>query len=494
MPLVVVLALAAALRLLPLTRAHYLTGVLEYDDGVHYAAALALLHGQWPYADYAFLHPPGIVLLMAPFAAMGRVLSQPVAMAAARVAVLAVGLVCVALVWRLARGPRIARVAAAGAYAVAPAVLIAEHTVLLEPLVNLGGLLALRGLLGPDRPGPRAVRHAGIVLGATAAIKVFAAAYPVGIALWLVSQRRFRLALLHLAAAAVTFLILLAPFLLRAPAATVRDVALLQLHRPAAGVRPGTARGSDLLQLTAALGHRAGPVVVLAVAAAVLLAVLHLARQSRAGLLVLLLAASVGGFLLAPSYYGHYAAFLLTPAALLVGELAAYAVRSPARGPRTLGMASAAAVLAVLSVGGVRTTLATHGQDNVRAAVGRLSHPPACLFTDSASLAVAANRLRPASRACPSWVDGRGQALTLVPSGETRDLYDGGIRRLEPWQRQIREQLAAADAVLVRGSPVTLPEWSATTRQYVATHFRLVASSSGGPAWQLWERRPREPL
>jgi len=497
LPLVVVLAVAAALRLLPLTRSHYLTGVLEYDDGVHYAAALASLHGQWPYADYAFLHPPGIVVLMAPFAALGQVLSQPVAMAAARVAVLVVGLFSVVLVWRLARGPQIARAAAAGAYAVAPAVLIAEHTVLLEPLVNLGGLLALGILLGPggpaSRPGSRAVRAAGIVLGATVAIKVFAAAYPLAIALWLVAQRRFRLALLHLAAAAGTFLVLLAPFLLRDPAATVRDVALLQLHRPAAGVPPGAARGSDLLALTAALGHRAGDLVVLAAVVAVLLAVLHLGRQPRAGLLVLLLVTGVGGFLLAPSYYSHYAAFLLPPAALLTGEVAAYAARSPTRGPRTLGMGSAGVVLAVLAAGAVRTTIATSGQGDVRAAVSRLSHPPACLFTDSASLAVAANRLRPASRACPSWVDGRAQALTLVRPGEIRDLYDGGIRRLEPWQRQIRVQLMAADAVLVRGSATTVPEWSPPTRQYVASHFLLVATSSDGPAWQLWERRGHEP-
>ncbi len=59
--------LALALRLFLVTRPGFLTsGTVEYDDGVYLGAALRLLHGAMPYKDYAFVQPPGIVVVALP--------------------------------------------------------------------------------------------------------------------------------------------------------------------------------------------------------------------------------------------------------------------------------------------------------------------------------------------------------------------------------------------------------------------------------------------
>ena len=58
----------------------------NYDDGVHFAAALGLVNGLLPYRDFLLLHPPGVVLALAPFAALSWLIGEPDAMAVSRCA------------------------------------------------------------------------------------------------------------------------------------------------------------------------------------------------------------------------------------------------------------------------------------------------------------------------------------------------------------------------------------------------------------------------
>lgn len=71
--------------------------------------------------------------------------------------------------------------------------------------------------------------------------------------------------------------------------------------------------------------------------------------------------------------------------------------------------------------------MATPAQDDIRANVRSLGHAPKCLFTDSASLAISADLLRPANSRCATWVDGRGYALTLLGPNAPADFYEGGF-------------------------------------------------------------------
>src|SRR5690242_2102026 len=78
----VVFGAGFAARLVPVLHSGGLFGVDTYDDGVHYASALAWVHGRWPYRDFLFMHPPGIVLLLAPFATLGWATSEGLGFAA----------------------------------------------------------------------------------------------------------------------------------------------------------------------------------------------------------------------------------------------------------------------------------------------------------------------------------------------------------------------------------------------------------------------------
>jgi alpha-1,2-mannosyltransferase len=82
--LAVVFCVAFAARLIPLLRGGGLYAMGNYDDGVHYAAAMGLAHGLLPYRDFLLLHPPGVPVLLVPFAWLAEVVGEPDAMVVAR--------------------------------------------------------------------------------------------------------------------------------------------------------------------------------------------------------------------------------------------------------------------------------------------------------------------------------------------------------------------------------------------------------------------------
>jgi hypothetical protein len=127
--------LALALRLFLVTRPGFLTsGTVEYDDGVYLGAAMRLLHGAMPYKDYAFVQPPGIVVVALPSALVGSLTSQATGLAVARVLSVLASTACVPLAGRLVRhrGP-ITVTVTAGLLAVYPADVLSARTLLLEP-------------------------------------------------------------------------------------------------------------------------------------------------------------------------------------------------------------------------------------------------------------------------------------------------------------------------------------------------------------------------
>jgi alpha-1,2-mannosyltransferase len=89
--LIVAFGVAVAARLVPLPRGGGLYALGNYDDGVHFAAALGMIHDLLPYRDFLFLHPPGVLLALAPFAALADALGEPNAMTIARVSWMVLG-------------------------------------------------------------------------------------------------------------------------------------------------------------------------------------------------------------------------------------------------------------------------------------------------------------------------------------------------------------------------------------------------------------------
>ena len=466
----------------------------EYDDGVHYAAALNLVHGHLPYRSFAFLQPPGITLLLSPITLLGSLIGEPSAMALARILIAGCGAACVVLIWRLTPGGRLGRLAGVTAYALSADVLIASRTVMLEPLVNLGVLLALRRLLsgaGPEHASRRNLVIGGVIFGISADIKLFALIYPLVVAAWFASRLQWRRAGWHLAGTAVGFLAVLGPFLAAAPTRVIEDVFVVQLQRPASGGLTALQRLSDALGLSALSHHTVSAWAVGAMLALLIMACCAAPRYGPGRIYAAVLVTSGAVFLRSPSYFSHYGAFLALPWALLVGVLINSRVQ---RTPR-LGycLAAALAPLMCLTVlGGAHRTdlfLRARSQPSLASVMRPLIHRNSCVFTDSPSLAIAADVLRPDRPGCRQWVDGRGYALTLLHGVRPEHFYPSGFQSIQRWQIEVRAQLAQADILLLRAHRGPPAEWSGTTWLYVATHFHRLYGSRTHAPWQIWQRR-----
>lgn len=496
--LVPIVVVAAALRAAVWFKPHVFTGVMEYDDGVYYAASRALLHGLVPYRDFTMVHPPLTTVLLLPAAAIGAAAGDPAGTAVARIEVLLAECVNVWLVWRLTRavtqGSDRTRgwppYVAAGIYAVAPGAVIAGHTALLEPLTTLFALLAMSCLLRQPLTAKAAVAG-GASLAAALGVKLFAGVYVVVAAGWLLRTARDRVlpALLGFAGA---FAVVFGPVLaLAGPAVVGRDIVVTQL------ARPGDDGESGLSRVTSLFGVGLLPAVVGVVfVVGCLLAFARTYVDARGRVprpppqlwawiaLFLLSAASFGG---SPSYFDHYAGFFAAPFAIVVGAALAVSVVS-AQLVRRAVVTAAAALLAVSCLGALRDDIRWGHSPALQAAV-RDVPKNACVYSDAVSLLIAADRFRLPNARCPGWLDGRGQNLVWSTGhAYATDFYPRGFLDDRRWQAQTLDQIEAASYLLVRTDPTRTPEWSDDIRFYVADHFRQVWSGSGRIPAQLWVR------
>ncbi len=310
------LAFAIRLGVVLVTGRAGVLGLGDYDDGVYFTAADLLVHGRVPYRDFLFLQPPGIALVLAPFAALGAWIGAADAFGVARVAFIAVGACNAALVVLVLRRSGIAAAAAGGLlWACCIPAIVAERSILLEPLGSLGLLVALALRSLHDRA--RAVPWwpdvlAGTALGLSIGVKIWQIV-PAVIVVAFSRRAAPRVA----AGAAAAVVVVHLPFFVLDPAGMWRQVVADQLGRPRldGGIldRIGT-----ILQPPTVPGVPAEAVLGLEVAMVVALCVLARSRPD-APLLLVLLVASVALLLVAPSFYGHYAALALPPLVLVAG-------------------------------------------------------------------------------------------------------------------------------------------------------------------------------
>ena len=234
---------AFVIRLVPVLLTGGLHGIIDYDDSVYMGAALAFVDGRIPYRDFALLHPPGIVYLLSPFAALSWFTSDAAAFAAARLGFMALGAANTFLVGLVAsRCGRRAALAAALLYAVwIVAVRVERSTWLIAPQSALL-LLALLALTYPRSStvgGPRVTwRKAaavGVLIGLSCAIQIWGALVLAVVLAWLVvtTARQpggwLRPAGAYAIAGSLTVLVAFLPFLLAAGGQMLRYVITDQL-------------------------------------------------------------------------------------------------------------------------------------------------------------------------------------------------------------------------------------------------------------------------
>ncbi|HET9444398.1 MAG TPA: hypothetical protein VFO65_13795 [Acidimicrobiales bacterium] len=466
--LAIVALVAFAARLTPVLRGGGLGSHRQYDDGVYFAAADALTFGLVPYRDFVLLHPPGITVVLVPFALLGRLTSDAVGMGGARVAFMAVGALNAVLVAALAlRWRATAAVVAGGLYALWRAAVESERTVLLEPLGTTATLAALHLLLGARR-SPRAEIAAGAVLGLAVTLKIWYVVPWAVIVVWHVRQRRTAARVLAGGLAAMGSVLI--PFVALAGRRMYEMVIAAQVGRPPFG-------GSALERVPRILGLPGAPTIAAGAAVLLVLAAARCWPDRRARLVVAILAANLVVLLASPGYFDHYSALVAAPAAVVLAVgLGAPSLRPPglARPVWLAAVPTVALVGATLSGQGV--TVAPHGApvSGWRLAAAA---PPGCIATDDPQILIQMDRLsRSFELGCPMPVDVTGTTFHSL-----RHLGADGRpvrRRCNPaWNAYLYDYFVSADAfVLVR----TRPDGALSSETVRAlTAFPVVAASHG---------------
>jgi hypothetical protein len=396
-----IVVLAFIIRAVPVLRGGGLDGHLGYDDGVYFAAAVALVHGVLPYRDFLLLHPPGIAILLSPFAFLAGLTDDSTGFGAARLAFMALGALNAGLVAILAgRYGRRAALLSGILYAVWYSAARAERTTILigpqTTLLLFAVLLLLSG--GPLRA--RRAALAGIALGLAVAIQAWAvvavAVIAVAIAVGWVDVRgdRRRSAMSLLAGAAAASAVVCLPFFVAAPAEFVRYVVIDQLARPDLGIST-LVRLRVLEGLAEAGGSRLDLVNVAVVVMAIVgvgAVVLVARRVPAARMWCALVVVEVGYLLTAPNFYTHYSGWMAPAAAIVVGTATAVLLGMFDR-YRPLGMGAKVGYMALVATFAV-TVPRTQGSVMPRASLDGDIRDAPCVAADAPDLLIETTGLR----------------------------------------------------------------------------------------------------
>jgi alpha-1,2-mannosyltransferase len=477
-------ALAFAVRLVSVLRGGGLFGRIGYDGSVYYASAAALTHGLLPYRDFLLLHPPGITLVLLPFAALGRVVGDAYAFALARCAWFGLGAVSTALVFTVLRSRGLWPAAAAAAfYALFVPAMTSEHTTSLEAVgsICLLGAVALLTLGRGGRTGSVApLLVAGALLGVSTGTKIWGVALVLTVVAWSVNQVGLRRAALVLAGAAGGTVGVCLPFFLQAPGPMWRMVVADQLgRRRVLGSSAG--RLVDITGLTELRGTLS--TTVLAVLAAVLLSVvLALAVSDRLGrLAALLLVVTSAVLLAAPPWSVAYTGLAAPAIALLFGCATARLTARPGR----LRLAAALTVVAgLVAYGAASLPGLTFGSHFPGHSLERVfARAPGCVTTDDPIALIETGSLRRnLDLRCPVVLDLSGYSYDLRPGS---DLHLRRSKNIQ-WQRLAQDHLGSGRAsVVVRFR--TASGLSRRTKRTISS-WPLLADVAG---YQVHRPRPR---
>lgn len=482
-----------------LTRPSALSGVSAYDDGVYFAAAVRLVHGELPYVDYAFVHPPGSTLAFAPFALLGTITGTGLAFAVARIAMAAVAVANVALVaWLVRRHGPVAMIAAGLVLACFPLAVSATHTTLLEPLLVLSSLSGLAVMFddhGRVRGG-RATWRAGLLLGMAGLVKSWAVLVfvPVLVVCILSTDRRRQCRSL-ISGGATSFGAVMLFFLILDPTAVVRDVVGAQIGRSSSSVW-GFGPAERLVLLTG-VGDFPDPALTrraLVVTGAFVLVVALTWWAGRARLRAAeycLMGAAVTttvAVLLVPAdfyrYYTYFPIALIAPVCGISFALARDALvrlASPAR-DRTRTRRTVTGVMVVAMVAAtfavLRTTIPyvdeylSPARDS-SALLQRLIPSGACVVFDEPAPSLVADRFPAGSDGCPRLVDPIAVLLTENDGrldASTRPFEAAAVNAWAGWIDQ-------ADYVVLAAPGSSFIPWTPALSARFADSFVLVGQA-----------------
>lgn len=483
---ILVVTAASVIRLWPSFAPGGLTAIREYDDAVMFTVTLSWLHGLLPYADVVFLHPPGILVLLAPLAALAPSLGDPGALGMARIVWAVLGSLNTGMIALLLRRFGAAAVLLGGGY-YALVGIAGEHTVMLEAVLNLGLLCGLV-LLSSRRAAPRTLL-AGVALGLALACKYWAIIDVVLLALLSTARRGGRGLLRFGLGVAVTAGAIAGPLFVLAPAQMWDQTVVTQLSRPQDAAMPLADRAMSFNPLST-VSFASAPavqgfmlVLLVALLAVGLVPLVRAVRQGRrpsewedevwwgiiaATHLTVLAASGV--------FYYHYAAWGAAPLSLVLGAAVGRwwsrgGVR-PRQRPVLLGCVAVAVILALV------LPLRKIPEFADLSPLRDWAQTRTCVWADTGVMVAIDTTSRNLLHGCPFDADPYGVFLTM---------HSPELAKVdEPrWRARMFTQLEASDGVIL---PVDRSQWWLDDEQVAALERDYVlVGNLGGSA--MWNRR-----
>lgn len=474
-------ALAFVVRLVPVLSGGGLAFYGRYDDSVYYSAADSFTFGRLPYKDFTLLHPPLLMLVLTPFAALGRLTTDATGLSVARLVFMGIGALNAVLVTRVARrwGRRAAVVAGLMYASWLPAV-YSEQSTMLEPLGTTALCVALILLLRRDRP-PTDVEAivAGVALGLGATDKIWYLAPFAAVVGWQLAERRVRNAAWIAAAGVAAIAAVVVPFAIltrgRMWDMVMRDQ-LIRSHDSTSRIR----RLASILGLRIFGHHHYWYVDALTIVGglALLAACVVCARQRRGRVLVWLLAVNLAVLMQAPPYYQHYAALTAAPVTLVVAAAASRTATLP-RPWRGTGFAAMLGLIAVSAVVVTSTPTGFRFPSTFKAAA-----PDGCTTSDSPEALIDMDRLSTDFRhGCPVPVDVSGITYDRLAGSNTY-----GRRFNVAWQRYLVSYLLSGSSFVVvrdKSDQLSLPSrYELFSRPVIAVNgLQHLRAGDGAAYW-----------
>jgi hypothetical protein len=462
-------------------------GVTLQQGGVNFASAVALSKGQLPYEDFVLTQPPGMSILLLPFAWVAHSNASG-ALAAARGLTAAVGVADVFLVAFLARFHGVASTIIAGVtFAMFPNAFFSTSSVMLEPYLLFFCLLALHvAFRDGELAGGWRLVLAGALVGFAVAIKPWAIIPAAALVVCAAVQWRDALGrviggiVLGIGVPCITFV-------LASPSAFVRDVLGGELKTGSShGATTGIAsRLAELFGLGSPLdiAHPNGLATTVALVLVIVVVIATLTRATTASMLDwVLLATAVGLVVVALIPHGlpvDYTYFLAGFGAIVVGNsigslLSVISAISVGAGDMSSAVAGGvtilcvAAMVTIVAVGAPKETdywrsyFIRHGS-NPAVTVDAFVPAGSCVVSNDPEALIISNRFTDLPADCPYLVD-PGAIEKTAPSVAAADA---------DWEQLLSR---AHYVVIAPGRPHLL--FSPLLRRFFTRNFSLIHSAN----------------
>lgn len=521
-------AVAAVLIGYQLSQPNVLTGIEAYDDGVYMGASLLMWRGSLPYADFVFVHPPGILLLMGPVSVASHVIGEANAFVVARLLTAAAAVANAGLVALVVRrhGP-LAMVGAGLTLATFPYAVGATHTLTLEPWLALFATAGAVVLF--DGNGNVASRRrqvvAGVLMGVAVLIKLWGAMVVVTAVTTAFATVGFASARRVAVAAGATFTIPLLLFMIPGGGSVLANIVGAQAGRKTEGIW-----SLSIAQRLAALTGYSLPlnpapswlpaVITIAVAVVAVVWFRHRAQLRAVDLFVLSTAIlAVVTVLAGPQFYPQYPYFPVAMMAMVVGSTLGLATsgalaragftdasrqssspdiptpdspdapppvndtglraRQGAR-PSVGALAIVAAALTMMAIGAVAN--AATARDRSASFLGGAKPRPdfvreaipagSCVAADNYAALIVTGRFIDGQAGCDIEVDPFGLILKLNNGrGSTANVTDD-----DEFTRQWRQRMADADRIFMSVERSSFLPWPPGQRAWFDANFTLVGT------------------